>query len=530
MVDDALERLAPTLEKYKGCDIIDLNPGIGLWSSRLHEFLQPRSHILVEPHPHTYMPKLRPLLDAPDSKYRLVAENGMNWAHMEKILGPEYLPHQESLSLGDPGLGKLNTTLLVVANIGANNPRRFLKFASLGSVVIYQFLSAMRTHALFQQYGKVRMLIWMNPSDAKMMPRNVAHRKKTALEALASCEHIEIIVDADHSEYFGREKNLDIQRVYLVVKKMEENCVRIPEGRETFMLNAMRAGKTGQEIEELCPKNLQKELQDMKEAYAQGDFGKDLIDSDGCHVSRKQLTKKTPEYERMCELGRRYRRRINKSKDLSRLANTFQNILALYRKSRLITDATELNTVLKEIESLSVDWKKSLKSISPFDAAELQYMCDNRRCFSQTPPGLFWDRREAEPMKAKSNEFYPERTLCLFDFRPRMMPSSSHDPAFHDVLSFLVTQFCLTPSQSLGEALESLAPGAKEFLISNCPSLTDPLKNGCPDLDLFSARCITSEMLFEMCEAWLKWPFKPHRHETLYRTGSDAYSEETEQN
>ncbi|TQS38691.1 hypothetical protein Golomagni_00798 [Golovinomyces magnicellulatus] len=529
LCDDAIERLRPSLEKYKGCDIIDLNPGVGLWSHKLHKELQPRNHILMEPHPDTYKSVLDPLLESSDSKYRLVTENGMNWSRLEKVLSEKYLPHQQVLEFGDPRSEQVNNTLLVTANLACYQPRRFLGFRSLGSVVIYQFLSAIRTRALFQKYGKVRMLLWINPYDARILPKNVANRKKSSLDAAVSCSHIELIVDADEASHKKREKRLDIKGVISVVEKMKENGVRIPEGRETDILKAMRAGETGQEIEELSPKSLQKELQEMKEAYSQGDFEKDSADYEELGNSDTTgLRKRSPEYERMRELNRRHRRRIIKSYKFSDLADDYQNIQELYRKSCLIKDATKLNTIKDQIKSKKKIFKQNISSLSPNDASELQYMCDNRRAYYQEPPCLFWDRREAEPLKSFENEFYPKKTLDLMDLRPGFMPPASQDPGYYDTLSFLTMQMCLVPAQSLKETLENLAPGAQDWMLAECPSLTDPLKNGCPDLDLFSARCITSEMLVEMCEAWLRWPFRLQRDELLHRLGSEAYYEQAE--
>ncbi|KAF4535259.1 S-adenosyl-l-methionine-dependent methyltransferase [Lasiodiplodia theobromae] len=68
LCDDILSYIGPSLEKYKNCDIVDVNPGAGLWSSKIHDFLKPRRHLLLEVDDF-YTPCLQPLLDAPGSKY-----------------------------------------------------------------------------------------------------------------------------------------------------------------------------------------------------------------------------------------------------------------------------------------------------------------------------------------------------------------------------------------------------------------------------------------------------------------------------
>ncbi|CAD6501326.1 BgTH12-01578 [Blumeria graminis f. sp. triticale] len=534
LCDEALQRLAPSLEKHKGCDIIDLNPGVGVWSSKLHGLLQPRSHILMEPHPNSYIPALKPLLDAPSSKYQIVPENGMSWAHLEKILSPKYLPFQPILKHGDPELERPNNTLLVTANISDYHSRRFLGFGSVGSVVIYQFLSAIRSHALFQHYGKVRMLLWMNSDDTRVIPRNLAGQKKTAMEALVTCDHIETVVDSDENKrHCSREKRLDIERVRSVVENMKRKGVEIPKGRETHILKDLRSGATGSEIEELSPKSLQKSLQQMNESFARGDFEKNCLPEEDSYnelldSKRRKLPKKTPEYERMRELARRNKRRVSKTQRLSDLADDYGDILALYRQSYLTKCPTESQALQIQARSQTNIWRENLSTLPPADSAEIQYICDSRRSYSQDPPGMFWDRREFEPLRASPDDFYPNKTLSLLDFRPVLTPFFSENPAYQDIISYLIMQLCLVPSQNLKQALDSLAPGALEWLIAECPSLTDPLKNGCPDLELFSARCITVEMLTEMTKAWLRWPFRPHRDEILHRLGSEAFSDQTE--
>ncbi|RKF59852.1 hypothetical protein OnM2_056013 [Erysiphe neolycopersici] len=526
--DDVLERLMPSLEKYKGCNLIDLNPGACLWSSKLHDALQPQKHLLVEPHSDGYMPFLKPLLEKVDSKYQLIKRNGMNWSHLEAILTPENFPEQQALDVGDPILEQINNRILVTANIASHPVRSYLGFTSFGSLVVYQFLSAIRTSALFQKYGKVRMLLWINPVDGKIIPKNVNARKKSSLEATLSCQHIEYVVDADLPLHKRREKRLDIERATSVLENMKKNGVKIPDGRKTKILNAIEAGETGREIEELSPKCLQKELKDMENAFAIGTFEKDVTRSNPTMSSRLRKTRRSPEYLRLCDLTRRNNRQQSKTLLFLDLADKFEKILQLYITLRLTTDATKASVIENEIKDETLAYKAAMKSLTPIEYSAVQYLCDNRRIFNQKPPGLFWDRRKMEPMTAHEHEFYPNQVLSLVDLIPGFLPSVSVHPEFYDTLAFLTMQMCLVPSHSLKTALENMSPGADDWLVSECPSLTDPLKNGCPDLELISARCITSEMMIEMCEAWLRWPFRPHRDEILHRLGSEAFYDEPE--
>ena len=37
LVDDLLQRLGPSLACHRSCDIIDINPGAGVWSAKVHD-------------------------------------------------------------------------------------------------------------------------------------------------------------------------------------------------------------------------------------------------------------------------------------------------------------------------------------------------------------------------------------------------------------------------------------------------------------------------------------------------------------
>ena len=65
--DDIIGYLAPSLEAYKGCTVIDVHPGACLWSSKLHDFLKPKRHVLMEPEMLYYDAFMKPLLDQPGS-------------------------------------------------------------------------------------------------------------------------------------------------------------------------------------------------------------------------------------------------------------------------------------------------------------------------------------------------------------------------------------------------------------------------------------------------------------------------------
>ncbi|KLU90871.1 hypothetical protein MAPG_09396 [Magnaporthiopsis poae ATCC 64411] len=165
LCSDVIDYMAPSLERHKGCDIIDLYPGVGLFSTALSDFLQPRSHILMEPDHLAYTPFLQPLLDRPGTV--LVPESGVVWSKLSRILTPEFLPHQVPRQPGAPP--ERNDTLLVIANINFSPKKKLGQFASLGNLLLYQFIQSIAPGSLFQKYGLVRMLLWCGIEEKRTL-------------------------------------------------------------------------------------------------------------------------------------------------------------------------------------------------------------------------------------------------------------------------------------------------------------------------------------------------------------------------
>ncbi|KAI9891625.1 MAG: hypothetical protein M1814_002559 [Vezdaea aestivalis] len=189
-----LDRLAPSLNGYKQCDIIDLNPGRGVWSSKIHQYLRPRSHILLEPQEQQYMQWLRPLLDAPDSVYKHVPWNPFSPETYRTLNEAGYLPHQVRDLPGMLSKESCNPTLLCLGNISVNEPRPSGSRMSKGyhSLQFRTLLQSMLQRELFHKYGAVRMLLWMTDKDKSgVLPRALHSRTSKSILADMAADPIQ---------------------------------------------------------------------------------------------------------------------------------------------------------------------------------------------------------------------------------------------------------------------------------------------------------------------------------------------------
>ena len=505
-----------------------MNPGVGIWSEKLHDILKPRTHILLEPDHRLYQPLLQPLTDAPGSTYRLIPKSGLIWGHLEKILSEEYLPHQEPIPRGDSRMEKRNDTLLFVANLGQYPKRAYRGFSSIANLVLYQFMSAARNHSLFQRYGHVRMLIWIeNEERDTLLPQSVSLRRKSAVEAEISCEYIqEIASGVTAKDSYSRERALEFERTRMVYEKMKEAGITIPPGRETDIIKEIVAGKTVDEHKQFTPA-FAEELKAMEARYATGEIG--VWEYNGTRRRRSAKEKprqsESPELQRLKSLQYQEKFQKRKFEKVNALKTEFNAIFAMQQRFHKTKAPEERQALEKELKERTDAWRGDVNETSQETQDMLFAQLDNMRVFDANPPVLMWDRREFEPLQVYPREFRPQRDMCLLDIQPKSLwPILQKDfPANYDVFEFIISQLFIIPTQSIRRGLSALAPGAYEYLIAECPSLTDPTKGGSLDVDLMSVRRLTQEMLKEIMEAWVRWPFKPTRWEVMSQLGSTAY-------
>jgi transcription factor 1 len=110
--------------------------------------------------------------------------------------------------------------------------------------------------------------------------------------------------------------------------------------------------------------------------------------------------------------------------------------------------------------------------------------------------------------------------MTLLDFQPKALYQALRQKGNdyqYDYFEQMLGSLFIQPTKNIVEALESLAPGASEALIPQCPSLSDPNAGGMRDLHKFRVRLLNEKMLEELAEAWIKWPFRPSKAEMMVR-------------
>ncbi|KAI5361581.1 putative ribosomal RNA adenine methyltransferase KsgA/Erm, rRNA adenine dimethylase-like protein [Septoria linicola] len=244
---DVLKYLAPTLEQYKGCTVIDLYPGSCLWSRKIHDFLKPKCHLLLEPEAQ-YQAYIDRLVDSQCSTYKHIPLGGGNEQPYQDTYdrifadnGPLPRPHSAA---DDPATLQTDRSLLVIGSLTRRNDLRFHGKQYSGALSsLYHLSWGSLVNAYMHRHGPVRMLLWTLEKDrAHFLPEWSVYRNHTDAAANVAM-HVQaaVAVEPVVSRLYSNERSirsrwsgLSVTREKMVQDKMSQLGIQVPRGREIF--------------------------------------------------------------------------------------------------------------------------------------------------------------------------------------------------------------------------------------------------------------------------------------------------------
>ena len=512
-----------------------MNPGIGLWSTKLHEHLQPRRHILLEPENDLYLSFLQPLVDKPQSTYRLLPWSGLDLPCYDRLFAEGHLPEQESLKAEG---ARANTSLLFIANLAFYPEKRNKRFTAIAPLMIHKLMSAIRSQSFFQAYGMVRMLLWVADGHKRqLLPRTVADRRKYTVEAEVSCENVVEIAGADEAPGFSRrEKGIDMQSAVRVLKLMQKRNMESPETRKGELQKeaeaSMRDPASGEQDQfpsavevaslEGEARSWHVELANLEQGFRHGRFAKWIEPQKTRKVGVKR--ERTPEFARLQILQRIKKSQKKHSHHVGQIldkADVLDELEKSILDDRTLTEA-DREQKRTELASAMAVYTQELDGLKDHVRDKAALIRDDRRAFRSKPPLLLWDRRPYEPLMVHDKDFAPQSKLALLDLQPRELAQGLHATADSaTVFDFIVGSLFSQPKQTVPRGVASLAPGATEALIPQVPSLFDPDRGGQRDVERMTIRLLTPEMIEGLVKAWETWPFRLSKRELLMRMGTE---------
>lgn len=525
---DAVKRLAPSLKAHHGCDLIDIRPGPCLWSKHLHETLQPRRHILIEPEREKFDQFIAPLIQEYPDRY-CHAESLTQALDPSSGLLSAAISHRSN----DNSLTTKTSALLITANL-SGYLQKGREYRGLGasyflSDYCQSFTPEVRSN--IHRYGLVRMLAWI-PDTFKhnVMPRTVAERTRQSIffEACASVSEIassgwrraanpskrenlwpalwtmaakevqraEAVAALETPEYrratppwsapwtipphpdMMRDQPglLEVPGVQNLLRLDAKLKTEAPEWRQ----NIIHLASTSEHLplsNNLDHRSFRDALQKWRYHYHQ--FQK----VSGIVVSQLELEQQW--HDKFCSEG---------------------GIIDPETKSRLLSQSQAHSHAINKLRKLY----RLLPRIS----------IDDYRAYNASPKALAWNRRQFEPLMVHSDDFYPENPMALMDFQPlprfRQLLSKDHQPLLFDQMLGALSRNTL--NADVHRSLTELLAGGVDEFVETVPSLKDPTKGGYLDMTDLRLRSLPVETFFDLVLAYDEWPFRPER-ELMFEDG-----------
>ncbi|CUS12270.1 unnamed protein product [Tuber aestivum] len=219
------------LLSYKEPTIIDMNPGPGIFSAALHERLQPKQHILLEPI-EIYGEGMREFQKTYKNSWYIPLD-GYDWNTYNQLFSDKPPPPPWPDGFPTPNIqtaasGDINSELLFVGNMGKSVKSERL---------IAQFVSCCALGSWVQRYGRVRFLLWVPDSIRdKYLPRSIAARARPAATAEAIVDITEIATSNLIRQGRGFQKlptinldNVDVEENKPIISKRQETKLVVRE-------------------------------------------------------------------------------------------------------------------------------------------------------------------------------------------------------------------------------------------------------------------------------------------------------------
>lgn len=491
----------------------------------------------MEPKKDTYLPLLKPLLDAPGSRYHFRDWDGNTAWQSQNYVTEGLLPNlQRSENTSDEPT-KPNDALLIIANVssrvGRQKPQTGLGHESQQAII--NFTNDIKTGSGFHAHGPVRMLLWVGEVEKQaLLPRTVCHRRKIALALEITCQVEEIVGGATSSVREltqSREDFLNIESGKRVAERMRRNNIQIPLERQDGIQKKVQGilqGFTSGNAASLHEPNgtlpdtfreWHKELRQLKADFESGKLSQFIGGPPGIvkRKSRKDPRAYSPEWLQLMQMERTLKSQQREKDDVDHL------MIEQGKLDSLELDAyqeglskAERQEKLEEVDRRTRELKTRLDNVTVRRSKAFDFMLDDRKAFAQDPPLLMWDQRTAEPLLAQDYNFYKPKDMALLDLQPKYPNPYPLTRAQAIYLDIITAGIFTHGNQTLAAGLKQLAPGAVEALVPRVPALQDLRKGGCRNLEDLRCRVMTPEMFYGLALAWEKWPFKRSVTDLMY--------------
>lgn len=526
-----MKLIGPSLEKHKGCDILDLNPGAGLWSQKLHEFLHPRSHILLEPQPELYGQFLQPLVDTPGSTFQLATGDTTSFDTYRELIDNGLFPHQRRVSPDDAGPHGQNNSLLVTGQLMWDPKLPGIGFDSMAKQLLQRFAAMSWAYDIFHAYGPVRMLLWTTRDDLRTsFPQSSRLIGKSSMYLNKVSNTTEVVQPLQTPRRSvgtssGREPRYTLQSLVRAMKVARENGLELPTHRRTDIhdfANDVEKMTNGTGIIDIAKCTEYLKNQQLSGKSTVGLVPESVIRSYLEQEARAKDPKKFYDHEAiksskhdvvMTEEGRLATVRKGTRNHFAKQAVQKDAIVdigeAIYHLECQVlgtTSQTQKESALESLKKLNHEFEEAVRLRNENVRQQVFSDLDDRIGLCSPVPPLRWDARPFEPLVMQPDEAWPRNRVSLVDVEPKPIPEGQSAESLEYFQDFLLG-LLWRPAATLPEALGNIQSGAGE-IIDQVPILRDPARGGRLDMNHLRVRMLTLEMIDELCKAYREWPFR----------------------
>jgi transcription factor 1 len=528
--DDILGQLSPSLTKHEGCTIVDLFPGEGLWSRKIHEAVQPGAHYILEPDNSPHHAAWKAKSQEPKSNYIMsviesAPDNKLDFAALKKIMDECV---EGKVPIGDtwPETG-INHSILFLVNTARfpfkTRMNKLNRLRSPSDALNYYLGEGFRYRSKLQRAGIVRTLFWCGQNDKFCSVPRIITQRSTANVDLQEGYFAQEVAGQSSFEQTGRRLPiLDVESAVRVALRMKGERLELPSSRRSTLHKAVLASfdaadSTGERPSVL---GLLEETHRLEERLASGGMSLHVPLEPGVD---KRIRRHSSDYLKLQELRQQiddmtgYKtgyapQTQSVGSVVYALANLYDHERSMRKKypdgDKLeLRTAEERATMEQYVEAVANAWA-SHSGREARRTSSIRLTTDSAEAMSMSTTVLDWDLRPFEPLDCRDDEFDPPLALALLDYQPRPQSSILGENGRTIMRTAFTTTLRHNLNKPLLTTLDGISHGCSDALIPQCPSITDPARGGHVHLDDIRIRLLTYEHLLELNRAWDRWPFK----------------------
>lgn len=524
----ALGHLTTKLPQPGTCDIIDINPGPGVWSRVLHDVLKPRRHVLVEEDRAQFAQFLDPLLQQDGSRYVMAPDVTSALDHEQDFLSAEL---RSKFDGSQPRMaatsGKLSDELILTANYSGRMIRNRRYIGDPAKFYLQQYWQSIWDYSRvpLSKYGLVRLIAWVPEHDKQaIVPRSVMLRVRQALNLEIHYNIQEVACSFPYNgealHKYSKAYSAEMYRRARLERLCKESGYVVPPGRElpppeppsyhyepleenfeALLALKTRPPRVDRFIE--LHQTLKEVQPDWLELYTRHTA------NHGRFIKRFHKTLENGAYMAHMTRMRVYHSNHVRTEKLVERQMGFERELYHDRiqhpddEERYQRNIARLRPELDQIKAIT-DKLPREKS-----GAFLKLLDDYRADLHQV---LSWNAHTRNPLLTERSDFFGGPMLSLLSFEPlvpvisRVSTADSH--IYLNYLTYMVSDSDAEPVSARLALLLGSREAATDF-VKEVPSLFDIAKGGWHNLDELRCRTMSRDHFLDIVRAWEQWPARP---------------------